>query len=203
MQVIEAIQRRRSVNNFDTARTLSTETIEHLVQLATQAPSSFNMQNWRFIAVTAADQKTRLRGVAMDQAKVEQAPVTFIVLGDQHGYRESARVMGMSVEAGIVDAGTADFFAGATPHMYGSSPQMARDEAVRSGSLAAMTLMLAAEGMGLVSCPMIGFDAAKVCELFNIEERFVPVMLLPVGHEAPGNWARKVRRPLDEVLGWA
>ncbi|AHY09918.1 nitroreductase family protein [Serratia plymuthica] len=33
-----------------------------------------------------------------------------------------------------------------------------RDEVVRSASLAAMTLMLAAQGMGLGSCPMVGFN---------------------------------------------
>jgi hypothetical protein len=34
--------------------------------------------------------------------------------------------------------------------MYGSDPRLSRDEAIRSGSLAAMTLMLATEDRGYV-----------------------------------------------------
>ena len=37
-----------------------------------------------------------------------------------------------------------------------------------SAALAGMTLMLAAKDMGYDSCPMIGFDAAKVAELINL-----------------------------------
>lgn len=51
---------------------------------------------------------------------------------------------------------------GAAQGMYKDNCQLQRDEAIRSGSLAAMTLMLVAKGQGLVSTPMIGFDAAAV-----------------------------------------
>ena len=78
--------------------------------------------------------------------------------------------------------------------------RMARDEAVRSGSLAAMTLMLAAAAKGLASGPMIGFDPDGVRREFKIPERYLPVLLLPVGHAAPGNWPRKPRLPAGDVL---
>ncbi len=47
---------------------------------------------------------------------------------------------------------------------------------------------------------MIGFDAEGVVREFGLAENEVPVMLLSVGVERPGNWAQKPRRPLDEVL---
>ena len=63
-----------------------------------------------------------------------------------------------------------------------------------------MTLMLAAEAKGLVSGPMIGFDPEGVKREFQISERYLPVMLLAVGYPAPGNWPRKVRLSVSEVL---
>ena len=58
--------------------------------------------------------------------------------------------------------------------LYEGKDQFQRDEAIRSASLASMTLMLAANE--------------------------VPVMLIAVGRAAAGNWPRKVRRSIDEVL---
>jgi nitroreductase len=63
-----------------------------------------------------------------------------------------------------------------------------------------MNLMIAAQAMGLASGPMIGFDAAAVANDFGLGPTEVPVMLVAVGRAAPGNWPRKRRRPVDQVL---
>jgi nitroreductase len=88
----------------------------------------------------------------------------------------------------------------AAGHWYGSDPQMARDEAIGSASLAAMTLMLAAEAKGMASGPMIGFHPDGVRREFQVPDRYVPVMLLPVGYATVGNGARKPRFALNDVL---
>ncbi|WP_018313077.1 hypothetical protein [Cupriavidus sp. UYPR2.512] len=68
---------------------------------------------------------------------------------------------------GIIDETVYKGWIGAADNMlYTENPTFQRDEAVRSGSLAAMTLMLAAQGKGLVSGPMIGFNAQQVSEAF-------------------------------------
>lgn len=45
------IERRISADRFDPSHTLTDFEIEELVRLATRAPTAFNLQNWRFIAV--------------------------------------------------------------------------------------------------------------------------------------------------------
>ena len=87
--------------------------------------------------------------------------------------------------------------------LYEDKQQFQRDEAIRSAAMAAMTLMYAAQGKGLVSGAMIGFDPVAVsveCKLGNDE---IPVMLLVVGHPAPGNWPRKVRRDVSSVVSFS
>ena len=44
----DIIEHRRTTNVFEPNHTISDEQIEHLVHLATRAPTSFNLQNWRF-----------------------------------------------------------------------------------------------------------------------------------------------------------
>jgi nitroreductase len=113
-------------------------------------------------------------------------------------------IVGRAVKAGVIEQGVADYFVNGSAGFYKNytDTQTVRDEAVRSASFAAMTLMLAAEAKGLVSGPMIGFDPAGVKQAFDIADRYVPVMLLTVGHPAPGNWPRKPRLAVDEVLAF-
>jgi len=78
----------------------------------------------------------------------------------------------------------------------------ARDEAMRSGCLAAMVMMLGVEARGLASAPLSGFDADQVRRLFDIDARYVPVMLLAVGHPGGQAGARQPRMPVDAVLAF-
>jgi nitroreductase len=202
MDTLELLRERISANKFDPARTLSEEEIKELVFYATQAPSSYNIQHWRFVAVTKPEDKARLRAVAYNQPKVADAAVVFIVLGDVRGYEKLGEILSRSVAAGLLDQKTAETWVGLATGAYSSSGQFARDEAIRSASLAAMTLMIAASAKGLVSGPMIGFDPEGVKREFGIADRYIPAMLLSVGYPAPGNFPRKPRLGVDEVLAF-
>ena len=61
-------------------------------------------------------------------------------------------------------------------------------------------MIYAAHSLGLGSTPMIGFDAEAVAHEFVLAEDEVPVLLLSVGAERPGNWPQKPRRPVADVL---
>ena len=202
MDTIELIKQRISTNKFDTSRALTEAEIKELVAYATEAPSAFNIQNWRFVAVTAPEDKARLKAVAYNQQKVVDAAVTFIVLGDLQGYEKLPQILRPMVEGGLMDQAVADGWAKSAVSSYGANDQFARDEAIRSASFAAMTLMIAAQAKGLATGPMIGFDPAGVKREFSIPDRYVPVMLLTVGYSAPGNWPRKPRLGVDEVLAF-
>lgn len=194
------IEDRISANNFDNGSSISDSDIAELVRLATLAPSSFNFQNWKFIAVRSFDAKERLRAVAFGQPKVSAASVTFIVCGllaPQNALSERLR---SSVAAGILDGVTVAAWQEMANGMYGANQQFQRDEAIRSASLAGMTLMLAAQGMGLASGPMIGFDADGVSREFGLAADEIPALLIAVGKRGSGNWPRKPRRPVAEVL---
>ena len=50
--------------------------------------------------------------------------------------------------------------------------------------LAAATLMIAAESLGVASAPMEGFDPVKVKEAFGIPEDHTVCCLIALGHAA-------------------
>lgn len=196
---IDLIQRRVSANLFDASHAMTDAEIATLTGLATRAPSAYNLQNWRFIAVRSAQAKARLKALAYGQAKVADAAVTFIVCGVLPDHEAIPARLAPFVETGHMPASmTAGWQEGARS-LY-ADPQVARDEAVRSASLGAATLIYAAEALGLASGPMVGFDAPGVAREFSLAADEVPVMLVTVGRAAPGNWPQKPRRPLSDVL---
>lgn len=196
----QAIEQRISANMFDPTKSLTTEQIEELVRLATCAPTAFNFQNWRFIAVQTKEAKERLQAVAYGQQKIVDASVTFIVCGELEAHKGLAHALKPSVASGLLEQSMADAWVQMAHDGHEGNPERQRDEAVRSASMGAMTLMLAAQGMGLVSGPMIGFDPAGVAKAFNLSSNDIPAMLVAVGYAAPGNWPQKPRLPVKEVL---
>lgn len=198
--LIQSIQTRRTTQLFDATRPIDDSQIEALVSVATTAPTSFNLQNWRFIAVRTQPEKERLRALAWDQVKVTEAAVTFIVCGQLADAGVMAARLAPSVEQGFMPAAMAAGWEGAARSLYADQPQRQRDEAVRSATFGAGTLIQAAHALGLGSAPMIGFDAEAVAGAFDLAADEIPVLLLAVGHPAPGNWPQKPRRPLTDVL---
>lgn len=200
MNAFDALNLRISANKFDTGKKLTSGQIRQLVDYAMQAPSAYNIQHTRFIAVTDAQAKKALKAIAFNQQKVEDAAVTFIVLADTRGH-EKMREIGVRAEhAGVWDAATTEHMVTAVNSAYNDKPARAREEAIRSASMAAMNLMTAATAMGLVTGPMIGFNPQELLQQFNIDARYVPAMLITVGFEAPGNWPKKPRLHAEEVL---
>lgn len=191
---------RISANSYNTEKQLSDADVEKLIELATKAPSAFNLQNWRVIAVRSQDAKKRLFDKAYNQQKVLDASVTFIICGTLDQPNTIAHALTPTLDAGIIDQDTYNGWVGAVNSMYANNPTLQRDEAIRSGSLLAMSLMLIAQGQGLVSCPMIGFDQAGVINDFNLSDTDVPVMLITVGYPGTENWPQKPRKALKDIF---
>ncbi len=198
--VIKLIESRISANYFDTSKRITDAEVEELVRLATLAPSAFNFQNWKFIAVHSTEAKMRLKSVSFGQQKVIDAAVTFIICGTLEAQKQLPQMLQPSVDAGILEESTFQQWVGMANRAHIGNPALQRDEAFRSASLAAMTLMLAAESMGFVTGAMSGFDPHGVAHEFGLAATEIPVILVAVGHPAPGNWPQKPRRPLHEVM---
>jgi len=195
MKVSEALKTRVSANVFDKDAELSKEQITELVELASEAPTSFNTQNWHVIAVTDPEVRKELRAAAWDQAKVTDSAVLFAVLGNTNVTEKLSESMKLSTDKKVVDTEIKEWFETNAANFYKDKPELSRDEALRSGSYLAMSLMLAGQEKGYGSGPMIGFDPEKVAEILKVPKDYVVTVLISMGPLASeGNWERKPRR---------
>ncbi len=198
--VEQLLEQRISANHFDTERTIADAQISELVRLATLAPSAYNFQNWRFYAVRDSAAKNRLKNVAYGQQKVVDASVTFIVCGLRNAHRTLEQTLQSAVDAHILDRPLVNGWVKMATESHEGNEALQRDEAFRSASLAAMSLILAAESTGFVSGPMSGFDPEGICREFNLGPDEIPVILIAVGYPAPGNLPQKTRKAVNDVL---
>lgn len=108
-----------------------------------------------------------------------------------------------SVDAGFMSPELVAGWVRGAKGLYDDKPQMQRDEAIRSATFGAGSLLYAAEVHGLGSSPMIGFDPVAVASEFSLLPDEIPVLLVAIGRAATNNWPQKSRRPLTEVLSFA
>lgn len=79
--------------------------------------------------------------------------------------------------------------------------QVIREIITFDAGLAAMQLMLVARAKGLETNPMSGFDKARFAIEFELEDRYVPMVLIPIGKAAKEGHAT-TRLPIDKVTFW-
>lgn len=194
MTFSEIVHSRRSIKSYDPHRDVSDDELRDIFEEVVLSPSSFNLQHWKFIAVRDPELKKGLRAAAWDQPQVEEAPVAIVVCGKLDAHNDAPEIYhGAPAE---IRARLVPMIAG----FYDHNPQKQHDEALRSGSLAAMMLMLSARSRGLDTGPMIGFDPDRVRAILRIADNYIPVMMIVLGHRAEEPRPRDSRRPIAEIV---
>jgi len=204
MDIMKAIQERRSINFFETNKKIPDDKIKELLEIANLAPSSFDMQPWKVIVVRDPERKKVLRKCAMDQAKVEEASAVFIIIADPKGVEENRdKVLDSWQKLGYMKPDMRETYAGMVQSLYGIEDSLTRKLfATKNASLFAMNLMLAAKGVGLETHPMDGFDEACIKKEFNIPADKIIPMLIAIGYLRSGVTLlpRAFRRGIDEFV---
>ncbi len=185
MHTFQAIRERRAIKHYDPAHRMTQEEEEKLVDLAMQAPSSFNIQHWRLVKVSDPDLRAQIRAAANDQAQVTEASLLFVITADVKAWEKNPQRYWRNAPQAVQD-----FIVPWMKPFYEGKEQLQRDEAMRSVGFIAQTMMLAAKAMGYDSCPMIGFDPEKVAQLINLPKDHVIGMMLTVGKATKPAWPK-------------
>lgn len=198
----EVVQGRRSVRHYDPSFTISRDELKDLFAEALKAPSSSNLQPWRFLVIDSPELKQKLLPIANNQQQVVDASAVIAVLGDVESYKLGETIYNRAYEAGYMPEATRDMFIANSTKIYGNlPPEIARKIVYTDGGLVSMQIMLSAKARGYDTVPMGGYNAQKFVEEFKIGERYVPIMLIAIGKAAQEGHP-SVRLKVDEVVRW-
>ncbi|MBX9675487.1 MAG: nitroreductase family protein [Methylotenera sp.] len=195
MNVIEAIQTRRSIKHYDTNHKMTQTEIESLLSLAMLSPTAFNIQHWRFVVVTDPVLRQQIRAVSWNQAQVEEASLLIVLTADLQAWAKQPSRYWVNAPQPVQD-----YLVPAIGHYYENNERAQRDEAMRSCGIAAQTIMLAAKEMGYDTCPMDGFDFDAVSKLLNLPEDHTPAMFITVGKAIKPAMPRAGQLDMSEVV---
>ena len=90
MNFRDIVKTRRAVNYFDTNKSVPENLIKEMIEIASNTPSSYNLQPWSLMILKDQEEKARLRKLAFDQPKVTEAPYIFIILADRDGWKHGS-----------------------------------------------------------------------------------------------------------------
>ncbi|MGZ9584484.1 nitroreductase family protein [Paenibacillus marinisediminis] len=193
---------RQSVRVYDPAFTIDQEEIKDMLKQATSAPSSSNLQPWRFLVIQDQEVKKELRAIANNQAQVETCSAIIAVIGDYEMYKKVDQIYSQNVAEGFMDEVSKERMITSTNAIYPNAPQaVLRNIASFDAGLISMQLMLIAKDRGYDTVTMGGFDKVKFAQRFELPDHHFPVVLIALGKAAAPAYGSS-RLPVDEIASF-
>ncbi|AYF99667.1 nitroreductase family protein [Lactococcus allomyrinae] len=175
---------RKSIRLYDENVKISHEEMLQLIQEATAAPSSVNMQPWRFVVIESREEKEKLKPlIRFNTRQNDTSSAMILIFGDTNCYELGEEIYNQAVEEGKMPTEVRNQQLEAIIPYYKSFTKSEMNDVVKiDASLAAMQLMLVARAHGYDTNPIGGFESDQLAETFGLDKsRYVPVLILSIG----------------------
>ncbi len=226
-----AIRDRRSVRAYS-SREVPEELLIDLLDLANRAPSGFNLQPWHFIVVRNTELKQVLCPIALDQVQILNASAIVVFAANPRAWRDDfPAILRAGVGNRSISPERAEHNKMRIKQMFDIGPfgllgfakriavplmrlkrplpepvtsqREARDYVRAHTMLAASTFMIAAKSVGVVTCPMEGFDEHRLKKLLEIPDYMTVPLIVTVGYPLDFEQTpRTTRLRLEEKLSF-
>jgi len=183
LTVADSIRARRSMKSFK-SDPIPEATLQELVSLMQDAPSSWNFQPTRVVMIRSMVQKEALAAAAWGQKQILEAPVTFVFAVSIRGWEKNmSEILKSGVSSGAWPQKFADWIGENAPGFQKGLGDKEREYAIKDAIIMATTLALAAQSKGYSNCFINGWDEAKVKEIIGVEgdKDIAIALLLPIG----------------------
>ncbi|MER1998630.1 MAG: nitroreductase family protein [Lysinibacillus sp.] len=194
------MEERKSVRKYDPDFKIPRENIEHILQQATSAPSSSNLQPWRFLVIDDAEQKRALRIAGFNQEQIETSSAIIAVIGDIEMYKNTKQIYDANVDLGYMPREIGDMMIANSEAMYsGLTNEVRSNIANFDAGLISMQVVLLAKDMGYDTVIMGGFDKAAFAEKYALPENELPIVLIAIG-KASAPARNTSRLPYEQII---
>ncbi|WP_239257218.1 nitroreductase family protein [Listeria ilorinensis] len=180
----DILKNRRSIRVYDENSKISQEEMQAILADAVRAPSSVNMQPWRFVVVESEAGKEKLRPlIRFNTRQNDTSSAMIIIFGDLNSFDNGEKIYGTAVEKGLMPKEVKEQQMVSLGNYYANTPkEELRRVALIDGGLVAMQLMLVARAYGYDTNPIGGFERAETAAAFDMDpEQYEPVMIVSIG----------------------
>ncbi|WEG72442.1 nitroreductase family protein [Vagococcus intermedius] len=195
---------RRSIRKYDTTVKISQSEMTAILKDTITAPSSINMQPWRFVVISSPEGKEKLKPlVKFNATQNDTSAAMILIFGDLNNFDNADKILSQAVAEGLmpeeVKKRQLEMF---TPIYNNMSKEKLKDIVLIDAGLVAMQFMLTARAYGYDTNPIGGFDHDNLAQTFGLDsDRYLPVMIISIG-KADEDGYSSVRLPVDDVTTW-
>ncbi len=203
-RILEALNWRYAVREFDSAKKLSEADLNILLEAARLAPSSFGLQPWKFALVENKEKREAIQAAGWNQTQITGASHLLVVLAkdDMDTAYIEAYVKAISDTRGVpveMLKGFQDMMVGSvgSRSVEDKKSWMARQAYIPVGMVLETAALLHVDAV-----PMEGFDQGVVKQILNIDG-FTPYVLICLGYRSEndkGAGYKKVRMSADDAI---
>ncbi|PAE07065.1 nitroreductase family protein [Terribacillus saccharophilus] len=201
---LQIVQERRSIRTYDENVKIRKEEMAEILTVATKAPSSVNLQPWRFVVIESPEAKAKLAPLArFNQQQVKTSSAVIAVFADMNNLDYLEEIYGKAVENGLMPLEVKEQQVVSIRNLLsGITEQQNRETILIDSGLVSMQLMLTAKAYGYDTNPIGGFEKDQIAEAFDLDkDRYVPVMLLSIGKAADAGY-KSYRMPVEQITEW-
>lgn len=182
----ETVEFRFACKHFDAAKKIDDGVLHELLDLTRLSPSSYGVQPWKFIVVENDGLKAALAPACYGQPQIMESSCVVVMcartdLAGDNGVLNQY-VVQSKADLGYNDEQSEGFKKMLDSFLLSKSDEELKVWAQKQVYLAGMQLMLVAAEKGIDSCPMEGFDPAKVSEVLGLPKELVPTLIVPLGY---------------------
>ncbi|GIP45938.1 putative NAD(P)H nitroreductase YdgI [Paenibacillus sp. J45TS6] len=195
---------RRSIKTYDPTVKISREEMSEIIAKATRAPSSVNLQSWRFVVIDSEEGKETLSHLArFIKDKVMSSSAVIAVFADMDNFDYAEEIYEKAVELGYMPSEVKEQQMNAIGQFYKVMPETTlRETNILDAGLVSMQLMLVARAYGYDTNAIGGYEKEQIAEVYGLEkDRYVPIMLITIGKAASEGF-ESYRLPVETVTTW-
>lgn len=198
------LTQRRSIRKYDPTVKIDKEEMSIILEEATRAPSSMNMQPWRFFIVESKEAKEKLRPVLYgNHLQLDTSAAMILIFTDLKKYDYAEKIYDKAVESGLMPEEVREKQLRNISNMIHTlDERQVEMDGKLDGGLVAMQLMHVAREHGYDTCSIGGFKHDLIANALGIDsKRYKPVMIVSIGKAAEEGHP-SVRLDIEDIAYW-
>lgn len=203
-QANKILLERCSIRRYDVSVKISRDEMSAILQDALTAPSSFNLQPWRFAVIDSSEGKETIKPFMLfNHEQWETSSAIIAVFGDRENHSYTESIYSAAVENKLMLQENKDRMVSMIDEYRKSfSDERVKEVFLLDCGFVSMQIMLSAKAYGYDTNPIGGYMKKELTEALGYDtNRYFPVLLISIG-KAAETAHDSVRFSVNEITKW-
>ncbi|EMR14575.1 MULTISPECIES: nitroreductase family protein [Candidatus Phytoplasma] len=175
----------KTIRSFDPNYQISKEIWKKIFNEIRFTPSSFDLQPWHFFIISTSENKKKLQKYMIGNLQQTQNSSAIVLLcGNIQKVEKSQYIYENKLKNKIISSEQKEIILKQIKkHYHNMNKQKLKNEIFFECGLIACNLVMTLQNSSYNTCFMGGCHFNKLNELFNIDKKYIPIILIAVGRK--------------------